>query len=262
MNIDLGGLKALVCGSSQGIGRAVALALAGQGAEVVLLARDGEGLERVRRSLDTARGQIHEVLLADFTRPDTVRSAVAGWLASSGPVHILVNNTGGPPPGPALEADPEAYLAAFAQHLACNQILVQALIPGMKTSGYGRIVNIISTSVRQPIKGLGVSNTVRGAVASWAKTLATELGPYGITVNNVLPGSIRTGRLTAVLESRARARGVTLQEIEAEERAAIPLGRFAEPEELAAVVAFLASPAAAYVSGVSLPVDGGRTQCL
>lgn len=262
MNIDLGTRRALVCGSSQGIGRAVAIELAGLGAEVGLLARDGEGLERVRRMIDAARGQAHRVLVADFRRPEAVRSVVTGFLAESGPVHILVNNTGGPPPGSASEADPGAYLAAFTQHLVCNQVLVQALVPGMKAAAYGRIINIISTSVRQPIRGLGVSNTIRGAVASWAKTLAAELGPFGITVNNVLPGSTKTGRLAAVFERRAQARGVPVCEIEAEERAAIPLGRFAEPEEVASAVGFLASPAAGYISGVSLPVDGGRTQCL
>lgn len=262
MNIDLGTRRALVCGSSQGIGRAVATELAGLGAEVVLLARHGEGLERVRRMLDAARGQAHRVLVADFRRPEAVRSVVTGFLAESGAIHILVNNTGGPPPGPASEADPDAYLGAFTQHLVCNQVLVQAVVPGMKAAAYGRIINIISTSVRQPIRGLGVSNTIRGAVASWAKTLAGELGPFGITVNNVLPGSTKTGRLAALFEGRAQARGVPVVEIEAEERAAIPLGRFAEPEELASAVAFLASPAAAYISGVNLPVDGARTQCL
>jgi 3-oxoacyl-[acyl-carrier protein] reductase len=262
MNIELSRRRALVCGSSQGIGRAVAIELAALGAEVVLLARDRERLEGVRKGLAANGGQAHRILVADFGRPEAVRSAVAGLLAESGPIHILINNTGGPPPGPAGEAEPKAYLAAFTQHLVCNQVLVQSLVPGMTAAGYGRIINIISTSVRQPIKGLGVSNTIRGAVASWAKTLAGELGPFGITVNNVLPGSTRTGRLMAVLESRAQARGMDLAEIESEERAAIPLGRFAEPEELAAAVAFLASPAAGYINGVSLPVDGGRTQCL
>jgi 3-oxoacyl-[acyl-carrier protein] reductase len=143
-------------------------------------------------------------------------------------------------------------------HLLCNHVLVQAVVPGMRAEGYGRIVNIVSTSVREPIPGLGVSNTVRAATAGWAKTLSKELGPYGITVNNILPGSTRTGRLESLLASRAKAAGTAEATIEQAMTAEIPLRRFAEPAEIAAAVAFLASPAASYITGVSLPVDGGR----
>ncbi|HET9275002.1 MAG TPA: SDR family oxidoreductase [Gemmatimonadales bacterium] len=258
----LTGRRALVCGSTQGIGRASAEAIASLGAEVVLLARDPERLRAVREQLPAAEGVRHDVLAADFSAPDTVRAVVIRYLEAHPGFEILVNNTGGPPAGPIFEATEAAFRAAFDMHLLCNHVLVQALVPGMKAKGYGRIINIISTSVREPIRGLGVSNTTRGAVASWAKTLSKELGGFGITVNNVLPGYTRTARLDQVLGDKARAAGQPLEAIERAILADIPLGRFAAPEELGAVVAFLASPAAGYVSGVSLPVDGGRLGAL
>lgn len=258
----LAGRRALVCGGSQGIGRASAEAIAAMGAEVVLLARDPERLRRAREALPAGDGVTHDILVADFTKPDTVRAVVTRYLEAHPGFEILVNNTGGPGAGPIFDATEAAFRTAFEMHLLCNHVLVQALVPGMKAAGYGRIVNIISTSVREPIKGLGVSNTIRGAVASWAKTLSKELGPFGITVNNVLPGYTRTGRLVQVLEARAGAAGRPVEAVERELIADIPLGRFAAAEELGAVVAFLASPAASYISGVSLPVDGGRLSSL
>jgi 3-oxoacyl-[acyl-carrier protein] reductase len=258
----LTGRRALVCGSTQGIGRASAEAIAATGAEVVLLARDPDRLRQVRDELPAADGLQHDILVADFTKPDSVRAVVTRYLESHKGFEILVNNTGGPPGGAIFEATEPAFRAAFEMHLFCNHVLVQAVVPGMKAAGYGRIVNIISTSVREPIKGLGVSNTTRGAVASWAKTLSKELGPFGITVNNVLPGYTRTGRLTQVINDRAAAAGQATDAIEQGIIADIPLGRFAAPEELGAVVAFLVSPAASYITGVSLPVDGGRLSSL
>ncbi|HWP94997.1 MAG TPA: SDR family oxidoreductase [Gammaproteobacteria bacterium] len=262
MNLDLTGRHALVCGASQGIGRAAAQALAALGATVTLLARDVHALEAVRDALPASGGRRHHFLSVDFDSPEELRALLANALPDLPPVAILVNNTGGPPAGPAHLAHTDEYLAAFRRHLVCNQILVQAVLPGMRTAGYGRIINIISTSVKEPIKGLGVSNTVRGAVASWAKTLAGELGPEGITVNNVLPGYTRTQRLAMLFAARAEKTGRPLAEIEAEALAQIPLGRFAEAEEIANAVAFLASPAASYINGVNLPVDGGRIQSL
>jgi 3-oxoacyl-[acyl-carrier protein] reductase len=258
----LTGRRALVCGSTQGIGRASAEAIAAAGAEVVLLARDPEKLRTVRNELPAGDGLQHDVLVADFSKPDSVRAVVTRYLETHKGFEILVNNTGGPPGGAIFEATEAAFRAAFEMHLFCNHVLVQALVPGMKSAGYGRIINIISTSVREPIAGLGVSNTTRGAVASWAKTLSKELGPFGITVNNVLPGYTRTGRLSQVINDRAAAAGRTADAIEHAMIADIPLGRFAAPEELGAVVAFLASPAASYITGVSLPVDGGRLSSL
>ena len=258
----LTGRRALVCGSTQGIGRASAEAIAAAGAEVVLLARDPEKLRTVRNELTVGAGLQHDVLVGDFTKPESVRAVVTRYLETHKGFEILVNNTGGPPGGPIFDATEAAFRAAFEMHLFCNHVLVQALVPGMKSAGYGRIINIISTSVREPIKGLGVSNTTRGAVASWAKTLSKELGPFGITVNNVLPGYTRTGRLSQVINDRAVAAGQAADAIERAMIADIPLGRFAAPEELGAVVAFLASPAASYITGVSLPVDGGRLSSL
>jgi 3-oxoacyl-[acyl-carrier protein] reductase len=262
MDLDLTGKHALVCGASQGIGRASAVALAALGADVTVLARDAASLDTVVAALPRPHaGQRHGRIAADVRDRDALRRQVEA-AANETAVSILVNNTGGPPGGPAHTADVAAYLAAFEQHLVANQVLVQAVLPGMRRSGYGRIVNVISTSVKEPIRNLGVSNTIRGAVASWAKTLAAELGPDGITVNNVLPGYTKTQRLDQILADRARATGKDAAEVARGMLATVPLGRFAEADEIANVVAFLASPAAAYVSGINVPVDGGRTQSL
>jgi len=255
---SLSGRRALVCGSTQGIGRASAEALAREGAELVLLARNAARLSEVCGALPRTGKVTHQFLVADFSNPDNVRDVVRAWLESHPPIHILVNNTGGPPPGLLLEASEAAFRAAFSMHLFCNHALVQSLVPGMRAERYGRIVNIVSTSVREPIPGLGVSNTVRAATAGWAKTLSKELGPDGITVNNILPGSTRTGRLEALIASRAQAANTSAETVERGMTAEIPLRRFAEASEIAAAVAFLASPAAGYITGVSLPVDGGR----
>lgn len=262
MDLDLTGRRALVCGSSQGIGRACGIELAMLGCGVTLLARNRESLEAVRAELDTSRGQRHEVLVADFSDPDSVRAVAEAHVGQAGPIEILVNNSGGPPPGAALDADVSEYVDGFKRHLLTFQHLVQVLVPGMKERGYGRILNVISTSVKQPIPGLGVSNTVRGAVANWAKTLAGELGPYGITVNNVLPGATHTQRLHTVMDMKAKRRGISVEELAREDQSNIPLRRFADPAEFAAALAFLASPAGSYITGVNLPVDGGRTACL
>ncbi|NQD39081.1 SDR family oxidoreductase [Permianibacter sp. IMCC34836] len=262
LNVRLDGRRALVCGSSQGIGLATAQCLAAQGASVTLLARDPAKLATALASLPTGSGQRHQQVSADFSDPAAVSHAISDYLARGDSCQILINNTGGPAPGPAHAATAEQFLAAFNQHLICNQILLQALLPGMKAAGYGRVINVISTSVKQPIPNLGVSNTIRGAVANWSKTLAGELGPFGITVNNVLPGATKTTRLEAIFANKAQKSGLSVQAIEEEEKLGIPLRRFAEPEELANVIAFLASPAASYVSGINVPVDGGRTLCL
>jgi 3-oxoacyl-[acyl-carrier protein] reductase len=263
MNTHLDNKKAFMCGSTQGIGKAAAVELAALGANVVLVARNEDALKFTLQELDTSHGQKHDYIVADFSRPDDLKTKVEEYLAQDpGPVHILVNNTGGPAGGRAIDGDPQKFIDTFNAHLVCNQILAQALVPGMRAEKYGRIINIISTSVKQPIPGLGVSNTIRGAVASWAKTLASELAADGITVNNVLPGSTMTGRLQSIIEIKAKKIGVTIEEMSAEMQREVPAGRFGTAEEIANAIAFLASPAAAYINGINLPVDGGRTSSL
>jgi 3-oxoacyl-[acyl-carrier protein] reductase len=262
MNLNLTGKTALVCGSTQGIGKATAIELALLGANVTLVARNEEKLKETVDSLDTTLGQLHRYVVADFADNQQVKDAIENYLRLVPEVHILINNTGGPAGGPIIEADQDQFLKTFQMHVLNNQFLVQAVVPSMKKAGFGRIVNIISTSVKQPIVGLGVSNTIRGAVASWSKTLSLELGQFGITSNNVLPGFTKTARLDAVLEMRSAAQGKSSEAIAEEMKAVIPIRRFSEAEEVAAAVAFLCSPAAGSISGINLPVDGGKTESM
>ena len=259
---NLVGKRALVCGSSQGIGKACAHELADRGASVTLTARDATALAEVHESLNGGFGAAHRWFTSDFTDPVSLRRLAEEQIELHGGFDVLVNNTGGPPPGPLTEAGAEDFQRAITMHLLCNQTLVQTLIPDMKRAGFGRVINIISISVKEPIPGLGVSNTTRWAVASWAKTLAGELGPHGITVNNVLPGYTDTERLRSLFDRWARERSQSAPELEKEMVARVPAGRLGLPEEVAAAVGFLASPAAAYINGINLPVDGGRSGCL
>jgi len=259
MNLSLEGKNALICGASQGIGFAIAEELALMGANCILLARNEENLKTAIAALDISIRQQHAYHVIDFNNQAAVKDLIQ-QLTSTQAVHILINNSGGPAAGPIVEATEEQFLQAFNQHLVTNHILTKAVIEGMKKDGYGRIINIISTSVRIPLKNLGVSNTTRGAVASWAKTMSNELGQFGITVNNVLPGFTRTKRLQSLIENTAKKNGNVLVEIvERNMMEEVPLKRFGEAAEIAAVAAFLATPAAAYVNGTSIPVDGGRT---
>lgn len=262
MNIDLSNKRAIVCGSTQGIGRAVAIQLASSGTNIILISRNEEALRKVLRELPASKNQNHNFIVADFSEPELLRKKLNNFISENPPVHILINNTGGPKAGEAISADTNEFIQAFSNHLICNQILVQAVVEGMKKEKYGRIINIISTSVKQPLKGLGVSNTIRGAVASWAKTLAGELASHGITVNNILPGATKTERLFSLFENRAKASGKNIEEIKNEWMKEIPALRFAEPEEIAYAVTFLASEYAGYINGINMPVDGGRTGCL
>ncbi|MCB2409196.1 SDR family oxidoreductase [Hymenobacter lucidus] len=260
MNLDLTSHRALVGGSTQGIGRAVAEELAQLGATVTLLARNEETLQKAVAELPRPHGQPHDYIVADFDDPDTLAARLHDYLAAHPEgFHTLVNNTGGPAGGPILAAPVAAFRAAFEQHLVCNHLLAQAVVPGMQARGYGRIINVISTSVKQPLAGLGVSNTIRAAVANWAKTLANELGGSGITVNNVLPGATVTQRHTSLIDKKVEQTGQTVEQIEAAMLRTIPAGRFGQAQEVAAAVAFLASPAASYINGINVPVDGGRT---
>ncbi len=261
MDLDLSGKHALVCGGSEGIGRATAIELALLGADVTLLARREDALREALAALPANDAQQHGILVADMAQTQALGDAVAA-LAAGKPVHILINNTGGPPGGSAHAAGIDAYLDAFNKHLVANQTLLQAVLPGMRAARWGRIVNVISTSVYEPIPNLGVSNTIRGAVASWAKTLSRELGFEGMTVNNVLPGYTRTQRLEQILAERSAASGRPQDEIAKTMLASVPVGRFAEAGELGGVIAFLCTNAAAYVNGQSLAVDGGRMQSI
>lgn len=262
MDLSLKGKTAIVCGSSQGIGRAIANQLANQGAQIIAYARNSDKLAEMITSLNQDHGQKHQYLVADFQQPQAVTDGIKQWLDSGNRAEILVNNTGGPAPGLAYQASTEHYLQAFNQHLINNHNLVQQLLPGMQHADYGRIINVISTSVKQPLPALGVSNTVRGAVASWAKTLANELGQYNITVNNVLPGATETQRLQSIFENKANRTGLSVEQVIEKEKSIIPMRRFGRPEEFANAVGFLASTAAAYINGINLPIDGGRTSCL
>lgn len=261
MELSLAGRHALVCGASSGIGQAAARALARLGADVTALARRGDRLDALVDVLlgdgaGAARG-----LVADLDDRDALGARVDELVEAHGVVHVLINNGGGPPSGPILDAEDEAFVHAFGRHVLAPHLLVRRVLPGMKEAGYGRIVNVISTSVRQPIPNLGVSNTIRGAVASWSKTLSGELPP-GVTINNVLPGFTDTDRLGQLAAAVGERAGKTPDEVRADWRAMIPEGRLGKPDELGAVIAFLASPAASYVRGVSIPVDGGRLKSI
>jgi 3-oxoacyl-[acyl-carrier protein] reductase len=262
MDLNLQNKYALVCGSTQGIGKAAAIELAKLGATIILLARNEDALKSTLLELNTAFHQQHQYIVADFSDAENLKKNIDSFLQKNPAIHILINNTGGPAAGQVSTATTDEFIAAFNNHLICNHILAQAIIPGMKAEKYGRIINIISTSVKQPIQGLGVSNTIRAAVANWSKTLAGEVAQFGITVNNILPGATNTIRLQTIFENKAIKTGKTIDEIKHEMVDEIPAKRFAEPNEIANAIAFLASPAAAYINGINVPVDGGRTACL
>ena len=258
MNLSLTNKTAVVCGSTQGIGLATAIEISKLGAACVLMARNEAALQEAIGQLNNSYNQQHRYLVADFNKPEMVKEVIENFVAQH-PVHILINNTGGPAGGPITEATEDAFINTFNRHLICNHILTKAVMVSMKAAGYGRIINIISTSVKIPLANLGVSNTIRGAVASWSKTMANELGQFNITVNNVLPGATNTNRLKSIIENNAVKKDSSVDAIEEEMKKEIPMKRFAEASEIANVVAFLASPAASYINGVNIPVDGGRT---
>jgi len=262
MNLDLTNKNAFVSGSSQGIGSASAIELSKLGASVTIVGRNKDLLDQTYSKLDISKGQSHKMMVVDYSVKGELKSEIEKFLAQGNRVDILVNNMGGPKAGAAYKADLTEFEEAFYNHVINNQFLAQSFIPHMRESGWGRIINIISTSVKAPLKGLGVSNTIRGAVGNWAKSMAMELGKYNITVNNVLPGSTITARHDDIIKMKSEKTGKSMYDIEEEMKEAIPMKRFATPEEVANAVAFLASPAANYINGINIPVDGGRTENL
>lgn len=258
MKLNIEGKNALVCGSTQGIGKATAIGLAEEGANVTLVARNEDKLKAVLSELPNSN-QNHSYIVADFTKPEELKEKIE---ASSCEFHILINNTGGPAGGPVFNAELNEFERAFTMHLKCNHVLVQAVVPFMKKECYGRIINVISTSVKQPLDGLGVSNTIRGAVANWSKTMANELGQFGITVNNVLPGATATERLNEIINNKSKKTGKAVEEVIQTMKNAAPAKRFAQPEEVANAIVFLASERASFINGINVPVDGGRTKSL
>lgn len=254
--------KAIICGGSQGIGKAISLELLSKGYSVLAISRSEPDLKDFKTVEGVNTENRFRHLQIDLNSSSLVSSAIQEECRLNGPYLVLINNSGGPLPGSIMQATPDAFRKAFEQHVIANQILVQAVVPSMKSQCFGRIINIISTSVKQPLPGLGVSNTIRAAVANWSKTLSRELAPFGITVNNVLPGATLTSRLKQIIENKANTEQKSVSAIEAEMLSEIPTGRFAKPEEIASVVSFLCSEAASYITGINLPVDGGRTLSL
>ncbi|WP_282134351.1 SDR family oxidoreductase [Seonamhaeicola maritimus] len=260
MNLNLNNKNALVCGSTQGIGKATAMLLAAEGVNVTLVARNREKLKAILAELPQHRN--HSYIVADFANPRELQEQVIKFIDDNHGFHIVVNNTGGPRSGDILTASLDEFENAFTMHIKCNHVLAQATIPFMKEEGFGRIVNIISTSVKEPIPGLGVSNTTRGAVGNWSKTLSIEVAPFGITVNNVLPGFTETERLNEIINIKANIEGRTPEDMAEIMKNYAPAKRFASAEEVANAIVFLASEAASYITGINVPVDGGRTKSL
>lgn len=259
-NLDLTGRWALVGGASQGIGQATAKVLAEAGARVILLARRMDMLEITRNSM--VNPQSHRSLALDLERLEDVSSHLARLVADVGPIAVWVNNTGGPKSGALVDVSADELERAFRSHVMASQMIMRTLLPGMKQLKYGRIINVLSTSVKIPIPGLGVSNIIRAAMASWAKTLSLELGPFGITVNNILPGYTETPRLETLVQGAAQKSARSVETVRQEWADLVPMRRLGDPLETAQAIAFLASPLAGYISGVQLPVDGGRTGAL
>ncbi|MEM7548030.1 MAG: SDR family oxidoreductase [Bacteroidota bacterium] len=262
MEIDLKGKRSLVCGSSQGIGFAIAQSLAECGSEVVLMARNEERLKSAKNELNSDQGQSQEILVADFSDSNQVEKVINDYLSENEGFDVLINNTGGPAGGELIDSNIQQLRKAFEQHILCSQILTQYCVKSMKSNGYGRIINIVSTSVKIPIPGLGVSNTIRGAMANWSKTLSLELAEYGITINNILPGFVKTARLDSIINSKSEKSAQPKEQVQQNMINSVPAKRFGEPIELGYLAAFLASPFAAYINGVNIPVDGGRTGSL
>ena len=256
----LAGKRALICGASGGIGAATARMMAKAGASVVVAARSVDKLDALVQELASFGPGTHVAMALDLEDLSAVDAAVKALL-NDGPVHVLVNNAGGPPGGALIDAEVDEFIAPFQRHLHASHTLVKGLLPGMEAAGYGRILQIISTSVKEPIPNIGVSNTLRGAMASWAKTLSRELPPC-VTINNVLPGFTATDRLSSLANSIQARTGKSAEDVHRGWMEQVPIDRLIDPLETAATLTYLALPAAGAIRGVSLAVDGGRLRSI
>lgn len=261
MELGLGGRVALVAASSRGLGRAVAEELAREGARLVLCARGAEALHETAAAIRSAGTEV-EAVVADVSRPSDVVRVVSAGVRTFGRIDILVTNGGGPPAGPFESQSAEAWHEAVRQNLDSVVELVRAVLPGMKERRWGRIINVTSIAVKQPVDNLILSNSVRAAVTGFARTLANEVASFGITVNNVMPGYTRTQRVDELAARTAALRGASPESQMAVWEEQIPMGRLGRPAEFAAMVAFLASERASYTTGASIPVDGGWIRSL
>ena len=262
MDLGLNGKVALVGGSSRGLGRAVAEELAAEGCAVVLCSRDAAAVQRTADEIADRSGAATLAVGTDLSEESGVEHVISAAFARFDRVDVLVTNTGGPPAGPFESHSPEVWRGAVSQNLESVLNLTRAVLPGMKERQWGRIINITSIAVKQPVDGLILSNSVRAAVTGFARTLANEVAAFGITVNNVLPGYTRTERLVHLAEHNAQARGTNVADAYAQWEREIPMKRLGEPDELAALVTFLASTRAAYITGASIAVDGGWIRSL
>ena len=262
MDLGLNGKIALVAAASKGLGRAVAEELAAEGASLVLCARGNDELQATCAAIEKAHGVPVLGIAANVAEPADVARVVQAALARFGRVDVLVTNAGGPPAGTFDALSPEIWQAATHLLLTSVVELTRAVLPGMKAQGWGRILNITSISVKQPVANLMLSNSLRAAVTGMARTLATEVAPFGITVNNILPGYTRTERVVSLAEAAAAREGISAADATARWEAEIPMRRLGEPREFAALTAFLCSERASYITGTSVPVDGGWIRSL
>jgi 3-oxoacyl-[acyl-carrier protein] reductase len=256
MEISLKGKNALIGGASRGLGKAIAMQLAQCGANVTLMARNSEKLIAVLAELPANDGQQHNCLVVDFADFEQFKLIIAAWFQDN-KVDILVNNTNGPTAGGVLDKTIGDYQQAFDLLFKTVCFLSMEAIKGMQASKYGRIINLSSISVKEPLQNLVLSNSIRSAVISWAKTLARELAPMGITVNNILTGYFDTERLDEINLLQSERKGIPLDTYKKAMTQDIPMQRFGRPEEFGHLVAFLASDYAAYITGINLPIDGG-----
>ena len=262
MDLGLKGKTALVAASSKGLGRAVADELAREGANLIICARSVRPLEMARQAIyDETKVEVVAVP-ADLSEPADIDRLMAAAKAEFGHVDILVTNTGGPPPGPFESHSREAWSDAIRQNLYSVLNLTREVLPAMRDASWGRIINITSVAVKQPVDGLILSNAIRAGVTGFAKTLANEEARCGITVNNVMPGYTKTERLEQLASDAADRSGLLVEETYARWESQIPMGRIGTPAEFAALVTFLASERASYITGVSIPVDGGAIRSL